>query len=92
MGGWSATEAALACGNLGDQNWRNWEAGKHPRDYLRICTRIAETTGFDLDWIMSGGPLERQKFSLSMVTDLQGISGEGHTTERARGHLVPVRN
>jgi len=61
--GWSATEAADRCGGLGDQNWRNWEAGKVPRDLPRVGSKIAAATGCDLDWLLRGGALEAQKFS-----------------------------
>lgn len=57
MGGWNVKKAAAHCG-LDDGSWRNWEAGKgHPRDYERICRRIADSTGCDLRWLMAGGEL-----------------------------------
>lgn len=85
--GWSATEAALECGDLGDQNWRNWEDGKIPRDLPKVCAKIQERTRCNLDWLIRGGPLEPQKFWLSMRPDLLVLPGEAETTERTRGHL-----
>lgn len=86
--GWSAAEAATECGDLGDQNWRNWEDGKVPRDLPRVVAKIQERTRCDLDWLLRGGPLEVQKFSLSMRPDLRVLPGMAETTERGRGHLV----
>lgn len=52
--GWNAKEAALACG-LPAQSWRNWESGKRPHDYEKVCKAIADRTGADLVWLTLGG-------------------------------------
>lgn len=52
--GWNAKEAALACG-LPAQSWRNWESGKRPHDYARVCQMIADRTGASLTWLALGG-------------------------------------
>jgi hypothetical protein len=57
QGGWNIKRAADFCG-IDDQAWRNWESGRSlPRDYERVCRRIAARLGFDLVWVMAGGPL-----------------------------------
>jgi hypothetical protein len=56
-GGLNITRAAERCG-LGDESWRNWEAGRaKPRDYLGVCRTISEGLGYDVTWIAVGGPL-----------------------------------
>lgn len=54
--GWNAKEAALAC-DLPPQSWRNWEAGRSPQDYATVTRQIAERTGVDLHWLMTGATL-----------------------------------
>jgi DNA-binding XRE family transcriptional regulator len=51
--GWNVKEAALACG-LPPQNWRNWEEGKRPHDFLKVCQQISAHTNADLDWLVWG--------------------------------------
>ena len=51
--GWNAKEAAVMCG-LPSQSWRNWETGKHPHDYERVCIAIADHTGVSLRWLALG--------------------------------------
>jgi transcriptional regulator with XRE-family HTH domain len=56
-GGLNVKAAADRCG-LSDQAWRNWEAERvHPRDFPQVCRQIADTFGFDLNWLAFGGPL-----------------------------------
>lgn len=50
---WNAKEAALACG-FPAQSWRNWEAGRRPHDYERICQAISERTGVSAAWLALG--------------------------------------
>lgn len=50
---WTAKEAALACG-LPPQSWRNWEHGRQPQNYARVCRLIADRTGADLEWLALG--------------------------------------
>lgn len=51
--GWNAKEAALAC-TIAPQSWREWEDGRMPRDYAGSCRKIAERTGCDEVWLMTG--------------------------------------
>ena len=53
--GWNAKEAALACG-IAAQSWREWEAGRRPRDYEQVCKQIVAHTHCDLMWLMAGEP------------------------------------
>jgi transcriptional regulator with XRE-family HTH domain len=55
-GGLNVKQAADRCG-FSDQSWRNWEAGRRPRDYENTCRRLADIFGVDLAWIALGGPL-----------------------------------
>ena len=57
MGAWNVKRAADYCG-FNDQAWRNWESGRSlPRDYERVCHRLADRLGFDVNWIALGGEL-----------------------------------
>src|SRR5215469_10390388 len=57
MGGWNVKKTADFCG-FDDQAWRNWESGRSlPRDYERVCRRLADRLGFDVTWVALGGPL-----------------------------------
>lgn len=92
MGWATAAEAAFACGDLGDQNWRNWEAGRRPREFERVCRKIVQhADDCDLDWLMRGGPLEVQKFAMLMRPDLRIHAGEAESSDRLRGHLHMIR-
>lgn len=90
--GWSASKAAFNCGDLGEQNWRNWEDGKRPRDYEAVCHRIAAATGFDLDWIMRGGPLEPQNWKEMSRPDLRVLPGSGSSDPSGRRPKLTVVN
>lgn len=62
LGGWNVKRVADFCG-IGDQSWRNWEAGKEkPRNYEGVCRAIADATGCDERWLMAGGPLRSRWF------------------------------
>lgn len=50
---WNIAEAATACG-LGDENWRQWERGRSPRNLQDVAEAIAARTGCDLTWLMMG--------------------------------------
>lgn len=51
---WNAKEAALAC-NLSPQSWREWElSGRRPHNFVEVAQQIAERTGIDDYWIMTG--------------------------------------
>lgn len=52
--GWNMKEAALACG-FSQQSWRGWELQGHdPRGFADVAERIAERTGVDEYWILTG--------------------------------------
>ena len=52
--GWNLKEAALACGAK-PQSWREWELeSRKPRDYEKVCRQIAERSGCNLVWLMTG--------------------------------------
>jgi hypothetical protein len=51
---WNIKEAALAC-QIPPQSWRQWELGEVlPRDISTVARRIAERTGVDFLWMLSG--------------------------------------
>lgn len=52
--GWNQKEAALAC-RLPQGSWREWElSGRAPRNLVVVASKIAETTGIDDYWILTG--------------------------------------
>lgn len=52
--GWNMKEAALAC-SIAQGSWREWELrDRVPRDYPQMMQRIADRTGVDLLWLMTG--------------------------------------
>lgn len=52
--GWNLKEAALACG-LPQGSWREWELkGRDPRGMQDVVDKIAEHTGVDDYWLMTG--------------------------------------
>lgn len=52
--GWNLKEAALACG-LPQASWREWELkGRDPRGIQTIVEKIAERTGVDDYWLLTG--------------------------------------
>jgi len=54
MGWGNVKEAALACG-APVESWRNWERdGARPRNIVDIAERIAERTGCDFYWLLTG--------------------------------------
>ncbi len=53
--GWNIKEAAEECG-LPVASWRNWEAGKQPRDLVGVCRRISDRTGAQVQWLVFGSP------------------------------------
>lgn len=50
---WNQKEAALACG-FPYSTWRAWEDGAHPHDVVGASTQIAERTGADEYWLLTG--------------------------------------
>lgn len=54
MGWGNVAEAAQACG-IPVPSWRNWERdGRQPRNIVEIASVIAEKTGCDYMWLLSG--------------------------------------
>jgi hypothetical protein len=54
MGWGNVAEAAQACG-IPVPSWRNWERdGRLPRNIVDIASVIAERTGCDYIWLLSG--------------------------------------
>lgn len=52
--GWNLKEAALTCG-LPQGSWREWELkGRDPRGIQAIVEKIAERTGVDDYWLLTG--------------------------------------
>ena len=52
--GWNLKEAALAC-DIKAQSWREWELEQRkPRDYEKICRKIAGRSGCNFVWLMTG--------------------------------------
>ena len=52
--GWNVKNASLACG-FPPANWRQWEKeGRLPRDVVSVARQIADRTGADAIWIMTG--------------------------------------
>jgi transcriptional regulator with XRE-family HTH domain len=68
--GWNVKEAADVCG-FNDQSWRNWEAGKHPRDFMATCEKIVEVTGCSMKWLVAGA----QNWKKLSTSDLQVLPG-----------------
>jgi transcriptional regulator with XRE-family HTH domain len=54
--GFSQDEAADRCG-VKRASWANWERGVVPRGQVDVTRKIAEGLGYDLQWLMWGGPL-----------------------------------
>jgi transcriptional regulator with XRE-family HTH domain len=51
---WNMKEAAVLCG-FNQNAWRDWELdGRRPRALQEVCERIAEESGVDVIWLMSG--------------------------------------
>ncbi|GAS94369.1 Gp34 [Mycolicibacterium canariasense] len=52
--GWNIKEAAIACA-LPAGSWREWElSGRRPRDLDEVCLKIADRTGCNDYWLMTG--------------------------------------
>lgn len=57
--GWDKQQAANACG-VKVSTWSSWERwGRQPRNYEEVCRQIADASGCDLYWLMTGRTLER---------------------------------
>lgn len=51
------TEAvARGCG-LAQPTWSTWERGVLPRNQAAVAKQIADATGYDVMWLLYGGPL-----------------------------------
>lgn len=54
--GLTVDQAADRAG-LNRSSWSNWEKGKTPRSQVAVTQAIAEALGYDLNWLLLGGPL-----------------------------------
>lgn len=55
--GMDVSQAAAACG-LNRSRWGTWEReGRAPRNQLEVSRQIAQGLGYDLNWLLLGGPL-----------------------------------
>lgn len=61
---WNIKEAARECG-VPAASWGTWEAGSLPRRYTEICAKIAERTGADYMWLLTGPGLNRKVSDLN---------------------------
>ena len=51
---WNIRKAAMECG-LDPVSWQNWETkGKMPRNYQTVCEQIADRSGCQFIWLMTG--------------------------------------
>lgn len=78
---WSQRDAAAQTG-VSYRTWQGMEAGRETRSLDQHVAAIAETTGYDRDWLMWGGALGRPRPS-SPNSDVQG-----HTVGYSHLHLV----
>jgi transcriptional regulator with XRE-family HTH domain len=51
--GWNVKQAATACG-ITVASWRDWEHGRSPRDWQSRAAQIAERSGCDFVWLLTG--------------------------------------
>lgn len=59
--GLTMDQAADLCG-LNRSSWGNWERkGKAPRDQVEVTRKIAKALGYDLNWLLLGGPLATER-------------------------------
>ena len=85
--GWNMKEAALACG-VKPQSWREWELeGREPRRFQQVCAQIAERTGCNRIWLMTGassptGGGDGGGLPLPDADDLGGLSGPNQAVGR----------
>lgn len=54
--GLTREEAADKAG-VNRSSWSNWETGTIPRGQVEVTRRIAEALGYDVSWLLWGGPL-----------------------------------
>jgi len=51
---WNTQQAADLAG-VDAESWRGWETlGRRPRKYDEVCHKIAEASGVDYFWLMTG--------------------------------------
>ncbi|GAB2906745.1 hypothetical protein GCM10027047_01200 [Rhodococcus aerolatus] len=81
--GWNAKEAALACG-ISQGSWREWELkGRLPRGFAATAAAIAERTGVDDYWLMTGRTNPRPDGGPDGgSTERDDATGAAATTER----------
>lgn len=77
---WNVKEAAIACG-IPPGSWRQWEVfGSIPRDLVGTARAIADASGADMIWIMTGEashdaiPMARIEGEVASPDDTAGLS------------------
>jgi len=54
------TEAVARASGLARPTWSTWERGVSPRNQAEVAKQIADATGYDVMWLLYGGPLGGQ--------------------------------
>ena len=74
-------EAAVACG-LPTESWRSWERdNRAPRNVVEIAAIIADRTGCDYGWLLTGPRLREGR----LITSAGATNGRsGHATGQLR--------
>lgn len=88
---WNNSDAAKACG-LDRQSWQNWEAGAMPRDKEVIAAKIAEATGCNRVWLLTGqrppgADLRTGSFATPLLSVINGDGDSDEASAPLRGHL-----
>ncbi|MDX6273063.1 MAG: hypothetical protein QOJ92_273 [Frankiales bacterium] len=50
---WNCAKAGEACG-IDGESWRLYERGRRPFGYEDVCRKIADATGCDFVWLLTG--------------------------------------
>lgn len=90
---WNLKEAALACG-VPQASWREWELkGRDPRGLQEIVAKIAERTGVDDYWLLTGKylPSGGPSGGAPSAPIPDGGSPLSDSNRRALAYLVPRR-
>jgi len=82
--GWNSKEAALACG-LPATSWRNWEQGKRPHDYEKVCRAVAGRTGVSMHWLAFGSTPRPQILDWSDLRSIAATDEQDESLNNRRG-------